>query len=243
MKVLLTADLHNRHDWYRWLLTQAKEYDLVCIAGDLLDMFGTDEQGQIDHLRGTWLPAMTATGTPIALCSGNHDQGMITWLNYVGRPELVVGDGCTQLLTLGSGDPLIVTTCPYYRTFNVRDSVLIGLWEEGARLRDETQSPWLVLHHEPLPPNSSYIATHWLSQRLQQYRPTYVLSGHLHDMDEFAGRRWGAWLFNAGQRLDAPRPNHLILDTGKNTITRVRMVPVRGTLSWVEDRIFDYLET
>jgi Icc-related predicted phosphoesterase len=39
MKLLLTADLHFRIDWFRWLLGQAPNYDLVCIAGDLLDMF------------------------------------------------------------------------------------------------------------------------------------------------------------------------------------------------------------
>lgn len=243
MKALLTADLHNRRDWYRWLITQAENYDLICIAGDLLDAFGLDEQGQIDYVRRTWLPAMTATGTPVALCSGNHDHGMITWLNCASQPGRVVGDGNTQFLRLASGEDLIVTTCPYYRSFNLRDPVMIALWGEGARLRDETQAPWLVLHHEPLWADSSYRATHWLVHRLQQFRPTYVLSGHIHHMAEFAGRKWGAWLFNAGQRLDAPRPSYLILDTAANTITRVRMVPFRGTLSWVEDRVFDYLET
>jgi Icc-related predicted phosphoesterase len=39
MKLLLTADLHFRVDWFRWLLEQAPNYDLICIAGDLLDMF------------------------------------------------------------------------------------------------------------------------------------------------------------------------------------------------------------
>jgi Icc-related predicted phosphoesterase len=39
MKLLLTADLHFRTDWFRWLIGQAPNYGLVCIAGDLLDMF------------------------------------------------------------------------------------------------------------------------------------------------------------------------------------------------------------
>ena len=121
--------------------------------------------------------------------------------------------------------------------------VIIGLWEQGSRLREETGAPWLVLHHEPLAPDASYITTHWLSHRLQQFRPTYVLSGHFHQLAEFATRKWGAWLFNSGQRLDAPRPNYLILDTAANTITCVRMVPLRGTLSWIEDRTCDLLAT
>jgi hypothetical protein len=32
MKLLLTADLHFRTDWFRWLMEQAPSYDLVCIA-------------------------------------------------------------------------------------------------------------------------------------------------------------------------------------------------------------------
>ena len=39
MKLLLTADLHFRLHWFRWLIEQAPDFDLICIAGDLLDMF------------------------------------------------------------------------------------------------------------------------------------------------------------------------------------------------------------
>jgi Icc-related predicted phosphoesterase len=39
MKIFITADLHCREHWFRWLLSRAEDYDLVCIAGDLLDMF------------------------------------------------------------------------------------------------------------------------------------------------------------------------------------------------------------
>jgi Icc-related predicted phosphoesterase len=36
MKILITADLHYREHWLRWLLSRAANYDLICIAGDLL---------------------------------------------------------------------------------------------------------------------------------------------------------------------------------------------------------------
>jgi Icc-related predicted phosphoesterase len=39
MRLLLTADLHYRIHWFRWLIEEASNFDLVCIAGDLLDMF------------------------------------------------------------------------------------------------------------------------------------------------------------------------------------------------------------
>jgi Icc-related predicted phosphoesterase len=42
MRLLLTADLHYRIHWFRWLIEQAPNFDLICIAGDLLDMFRSE---------------------------------------------------------------------------------------------------------------------------------------------------------------------------------------------------------
>jgi hypothetical protein len=42
MKLLITADLHFRLHWFRWLIEQAPNFDLICIAGDLLDMFKSE---------------------------------------------------------------------------------------------------------------------------------------------------------------------------------------------------------
>jgi Icc-related predicted phosphoesterase len=237
-KILLTADFHNNRSWFEWLLTEAPKYDLVSIAGDFLDMFGEDEGGQIDYLRQKWLPAFTRTGVPLALCTGNHDHVALTWLSYVHRPPLIVGDGETQLLTFRSGQKLVVTTCPYDRTFQQRDSVMAGLWQYGARLRDSENAPWLVLHHEPpsqMCPKGT-IATHWLGLRMHEYHPDFVACGHFHETPHFS---FGVkidrtWCFNAGQRLDAPRPNYIVLDLSARTATRRSMVPVRHSLSWVE---------
>lgn len=80
MRILLLADLHSDHVWCDWLVQQARLFDLVCVAGDLLDMFAADEAGQIDYLRKRWLPAMIHTGVLLALCSGNHGQPAITRL-------------------------------------------------------------------------------------------------------------------------------------------------------------------
>jgi Icc-related predicted phosphoesterase len=237
-KILLTADLHNNRSWFEWLLAEATKYDLVSIAGDFLDMFGTDEGGQIDYLRNEWLPAFTRTGVPLALCTGNHDHVALTWLSYINRPPAIVGDGETQLLTFRSGEKLVVTTCPYYRTFQQRDSVMAGLWQYGARLRDSENAPWLVLHHEPpsqMCPKGT-IATHWLGLRMHDYHPDFVACGHFHETahSSFGVKIDDTWCFNSGQRLDAPRPSYIVLDLSTQTATRRRMVPVRGTLSWVE---------
>jgi Icc-related predicted phosphoesterase len=54
MKLLLTADLHFRIPWFRWLIEQAPSYNLVCIAGDSLDMFKSETRmGQASELVGS----------------------------------------------------------------------------------------------------------------------------------------------------------------------------------------------
>ena len=41
MDILLTADLHSKLTWFRWLESQAEKYELIGIAGDFLDLFSS----------------------------------------------------------------------------------------------------------------------------------------------------------------------------------------------------------
>ena len=73
MRLLLTADLHFRLHWIRWLIEQAPDFDLICIAGDLLDMFKSETR--IEQAREiTRLIRELADLVPVAVCSGNHDN-------------------------------------------------------------------------------------------------------------------------------------------------------------------------
>jgi Icc-related predicted phosphoesterase len=79
MKLLITADLHFRTRWLRSLIEQAPDFDLVCIAGDLLDMFKSESRlEQAREIRS--LIRLLADVVPVAVCSGNHDNA--------GRPDL-----------------------------------------------------------------------------------------------------------------------------------------------------------
>ena len=67
------ADLHFRTDWFHWLMEQALSYDLVCIAGDLLDMFNVESpKGQAREV--SMLIRELADIVPVAICSGNHNK-------------------------------------------------------------------------------------------------------------------------------------------------------------------------
>jgi hypothetical protein len=72
MKILITADLHYREQWFR-LLSRAPEWDLICIAGDLLDMFNAEPRIVQARTVSRWVREL-AKVTRVAICSGNHDN-------------------------------------------------------------------------------------------------------------------------------------------------------------------------
>jgi uncharacterized protein len=69
MKLLFTADLHFRLHWFRWLIEQAPSYDLVCIAGDLLDMFKSETRLEQAREVRIFIREL-ADLVPVAVCSG-----------------------------------------------------------------------------------------------------------------------------------------------------------------------------
>jgi Icc-related predicted phosphoesterase len=105
MKLLLTADLHFRRDWFRWLIEQAPNYDLVGVAGDLLDMLDVESTvGQAREM--TRLIKELADVVPVALGSGNHDNAgkqishdrvsLYKWLVDLGVHPNIITDGATR---------------------------------------------------------------------------------------------------------------------------------------------------
>jgi predicted MPP superfamily phosphohydrolase len=138
MKLLLTTDLHFRLDWFRWLKEQAPNYDLVCITGDLLDMFeakSTREQAR----EVTKIIRELADIVPVAVCSGNHDNagGLIShdraslykWLVDLSARPNIITDGATRKL-----EDLIVTTIPHHRSKEEK-----SIWlDRGSTIRRQT---------------------------------------------------------------------------------------------------------
>ena len=149
MKILITADFHYREQWFR-LLSRAAEWDLVCIAGDLLDMFNEEPRIMQARTVSRWIREL-AKVTRVAICSGNHDNAgrqisadrapVYEWLYELGKDPRIITDGSTEVL-----DDLILTTVPYDCN---REQKSVWL-DRGASIRRQRGSPWLVLHHVPL---------------------------------------------------------------------------------------------
>ena len=219
MKILITADLHYREQWFRWLFEQGTNYDLICIAGDLLDIFDKDPRAEQSWKVSRWIREL-AKVSRVAISSGNHDNAghqittdrapVYQWFDALRSEPKIVTDGVTRVI-----DDLIVTTVPYHCS---REQKSIWL-ERGVTIRRQSVKPWLVLHH--VPPSLDAAASGEESEAaalLMIYRPNFFVSGHTHAFPYLTGSSWsqniaGVNVLVPGQLLGAPFPNHIVLDT------------------------------
>jgi predicted MPP superfamily phosphohydrolase len=139
MKLLLTADLRFRLHWFHWLIEQAPGFDLVCIAGDLLDMFKSETR--MEQAREiTRLVRQLADLVPVAVCSGNHDNAgrlvshdrasVYEWFIELGRHPNFISDASTRKL-----ENLIVTAIPYHCSRQEK-SIWLGRFHNSQTNRD-----------------------------------------------------------------------------------------------------------
>jgi calcineurin-like phosphoesterase family protein len=242
VKLLLTSDLHFHRPWYEWLLEHGPRYDLVAIAGDLMEMhYPGGVVPQLIYLHG-WVQAMLKRGAVLAICSGNHDlpssAPMIVpnlgiakenlsfleefakhehWLQALRRNHQITVDQDHRIVRTNAGEMLMVSCAPYRA--------------DGQFLfREHFPPPWLLLHHEP--PRGTKLATpntgnEALAEFVRKTPPKYVLSGHAHyaaeGVNAFHERINEAHCFNCRQHpttgIRPPVPNLIVLDTGFGTAT------------------------
>jgi predicted phosphodiesterase len=243
MKILLTADLHYREHWFRWLIEQGPNYDLVCISGDLLDIFRGEPRIHQTSDVSRWIRQL-ATVTRVAISSGNHDNAgrLITadrapvyeWFDALRSEPKIATDGVTRVI-----EALVVTTVPYHCS---REQKSIWL-DRGATIRRQCGNRWLVLHH--VPPSLDLAASGEESEAvalLMSYRPDFFVSGHTHAYPYLTGNSWaqniaGVNIFVPGQLLGAPFPNHIVLDTKSGQADWQTSSQV-----WIpEDGLYDHL--
>jgi Calcineurin-like phosphoesterase len=247
VKLLLTADLHFHVPWFEWVREVATEYDLVAIAGDLLDL--ENAQGMARQLvyLYEWTQYFVKRPVGLAMCTGNHDlppgapivypgvplasnklavlrqfASAQPWLQALKLNHLMAVDGDEKLFRFRSGENLAVTCCPYRADGYVKT------------IQPPTR-PWLVLHHEP--PANSLIATPKtgnpaFAQAINQSKPTWSLSGHVHftagDNNQFFERIGPTICFNCRQNppggLLPPQPNIITIDTKRQEATWERWI-------------------
>ncbi|HEX2860368.1 MAG TPA: metallophosphoesterase [Lacunisphaera sp.] len=224
MKILAVSDLHFGLAQFDWVLLQAPRYDLVVIAGDLLDLGGhLDLDSQITVV-AKYLRTI-GTKTRLLVCSGNHDgdeknasqEYIARWLQRV-RSSGVTVDGSS--VDLGE---CRLSVCPWWDGPTSRV-------EMQQFLRREKPAPsrtWLWVHHAP--PDGvgvswtghKHAGDTFLVSTIQELGPDYVFSGHIHNSPFRSGGAWASrvgrtWTFNAGQQLGVP-PAFIELDLAQKS--------------------------
>lgn len=219
MRILHVADFHSQWHWYDWLGLQAQRFDLVVIAGDLVDMLDDRSlQSPTDRVTA-WVRSFSGR---LAVCSGNHDvfleqidggaYQMPQWIQRL-RSERVMVDG----------DSVVV------------DSLRIEVvaWNAVPPLVDRTEI--LIAHSPPVGADTELpeddpvgMGDYELSQRIQTHphAPCVILGGHNHSPRRWYGPIKGpagrTWSLVPGCRMKQPTPMHIIVDTDKRRATWVQ---------------------
>jgi Icc-related predicted phosphoesterase len=221
MRILLVSDLHYTLRQLDWVTSVAAEYDLVVVAGDLLDISSIVEPDAQIVVALEYL-ARIASKTAVVACSGNHDlsaqndldERAAPWLDSARAAGAFV-DG-TRLDT----EDVMITVCPWWDGPRTREVVDRQLSEDAALVGDRR---WLWVYHAPpdASPTSWTGSRHYgdeaLTQWIGHHQPDMVFCGHVHQSPFMPEGGWfdriGATsVFNAGQQ-PGPVPTHIVLDT------------------------------
>ena len=224
MRLLLVADLHYTLPQFDWLVRVAPAFDVVVIAGDLLDISSTvplNAQAVVvlRYLR------LLHEATTLVVGSGNHDltgpdargEQAALWLAEA-RTGGLHGDGSS----LRVGDALI-SVCPWWDGPLGREAVAAQLAADAAT----RPARWIWVYHWP--PYGS--PTCWTGKRhygdrdvvdwIAHHQPDLVLTGHVHEPPFKASGHWAeridrSWVFNAGRQV-GPVPTHIEIDLNAGT--------------------------
>ncbi len=225
MKCLLVSDLHYALKQYDWLVRVAPEFDVVIIAGDLLELSShVPKPAQIIVVL-KYMQRLRSL-TRVVICSGNHD---LDALDAAGEKTAQWFSSIRDLGIPADGDSLLVdgtlfTVCPWWDGPESKAAVGRQLARDAAK----EKARWVWVYHAP-PAGSP---TSWdgkrsygdeeLSQWIAAYHPDLVFSGHVHYAPLSPGGSWidridGTWVLNAGYQL-GPVPAYVVIDTNEDAL-------------------------
>ncbi len=224
MKLLFVADLHYSLKQFDWLLAAAPKYDVVCIGGDLLDLWSQlDFEVQITAVE-KYLCRIKDRAL-LLVSSGNHDgdtrneadESVARWLSEVKGDRLVVDNESVLV------EDILFTVCPWWDGALSRAQLEAFLTRESVKPR----SRWIWVHHAP----AARSPTSWTGKKdggdeclrawIERFQPDIVLGGHIHGSPFYAKGSWvdqigATWVFNPG-RQPGPYPAYIRLDFDAGT--------------------------
>jgi Icc-related predicted phosphoesterase len=219
MKLLIVADLHYALPQFDWLLEAAPRYDMVIVAGDLLDTASSVDPGAQIVVVLNYLKRI-GQRTRLVVCSGNHDLDAMNpagekhadWMRAIGALSIPT-DGDTVMV-----GQTMLSVCAWWDGAETQGAIAAQLEAAADRPRDS----WIWVYHAP--PNDSPVS--WSGYRhfgdnaltgwIARHKPDIVLSGHVHEAPFVRNGSWvdrigETWLFNAGRQI-GPVPASITID-------------------------------
>lgn len=154
MKILCVSDLHYSLQQFDWLTRNADGYDLVIIAGDMMELgsyIDTDTQAAVMERYFRRICAEV----PLVVCSGNHDlvdegDGTRTseWLDDLAILELAVDLQCFE------NEAVRILSLPWWETKEEREAAGDWLCKKCGE-RDGRMEIW-VYHAPPKDTKTSW---------------------------------------------------------------------------------------
>jgi Icc-related predicted phosphoesterase len=219
VRILAIADLHYALRQFDWVGEHLEEFDLLVLAGDLLDLGSAVDLDVQEVIVEKYLRRF-ASQRVLLSSSGNHDihetrkngERAATWMESLKSPNFA-----RDYESYSRGDVLF-TICPWWDGPDTRLKTEQRLEHDAAKIKQT----WIWLHHNP--PLGTAIA--WTGKTdggdavalewIQRYQPDFVFSGHIHNAPFYAAGSWNTQLgkslvFNAGKQPGG-EPTHIILD-------------------------------
>ena len=206
-RILHVSDLHANVSWLNWLVDAAPDYALICLTGDLLNLGSVFIPSDI-HVAMV-LPFLTRIRTPLAICSGNHDElpnegvTISSWMDDLRRKNVWL-DGDT------------------FRLFGKRFRC-VG-WGEPVPTNGGDDF-WLI-HAPPygVPASTTDEGVSFGCSELREVclrgkSPRFLLGGHIHQPVKFWSVVDGTLSLNTGQGNHPAIPNHWVIDLDLGTAT------------------------
>lgn len=228
MKLLVVSDIHYSLQQYDWLTRVSGDFDLVVIAGDVLELAAPVDLDTQAAVVGQYFRKICAR-VPLVVCSGNHDlledcDGVRSaeWLEELGIPGLTVDNGCFET------DELRIFSLPWSQTVEEKENV--GRWLAAQVDMDDPRTVFWVHHAPPKGAKTSWngkqdFGDSELVGWIEEYSPDMVFSGHVHNAPYYGPE--GSWIDRIG---------HTVVINGGRQIgekpATVELEVENGTLVW-----------
>ncbi|MDF1823321.1 MAG: metallophosphoesterase [Verrucomicrobiales bacterium] len=228
MKILVVSDIHYSLQQYDWLTAKSSTYDLIIIAGDLMELASTVDLDTQASVVSQYFRRISAQ-VPLVVCSGNHDlledyAGVRSaeWLEDLTIPGLTVDHGSFE------NEVLRILSFPWWET--EEEKRRIESWLENQSNLDDPRPVFWVHHAPPLGAKTSWNGKRDLGDKslvewIERYAPDVVFSGHVHNAPYYGPK--GSWIDRVGSTV--------VINGGRQTGARPATVELEfedGLLTW-----------